>query len=207
MEQSSLSPKEKILQTAVELFARKGFDGTSVDEIARLAQVNKAMIYYYFSSKDEIISFIIRKSIHDFNTIIDKMDLESCHSLLEMIRTFVSAGVHYIDENTQLIKIFQRESMNSQSRWELSIIHTIGTIFERVEQIVRERYQSICDIGMVEQIIVINLIIGYLNIRDKLSSEESRDREIKDIIKERYIERVSQMIYSMISQEQGGNHV
>ncbi len=207
MEQSSLSPKEKILQTAVELFARKGFDGTSVDEIARLAQVNKAMIYYYFSSKDELLSFIIRKSIHDFNTIIDKMDLESCHSLLEMIRTFVSAGVHYIDENTQLIKIFQRESMNSQSRWELSIIHTIGTIFERVEQIVRERYQSICDIGMVEQIIVINLIIGYLNIRDKLSSEESRDREIKDIIKERYIERVSQMIYSMISQEQGGNHV
>ncbi|URA09811.1 TetR/AcrR family transcriptional regulator [Thermospira aquatica] len=206
MGKAPLAPKEKILQTAVELFAKKGFDGTSVDEIAHLAQVNKAMIYYYFSSKDELLSFIIRKSIHDFNSIIDRMDLKSCHTLLEMIRRFVSAGIQYIDENTQLIKIFQRESMNSQSRWELSIIHTIGTIFERVEQIIRQRYQNICDIGMVEQIIVINLIIGYLNIRDKLSSEESHDQEIKEIVKERYIEKVSQMIYSMISQGEGKNH-
>lgn len=47
--------KNKILKVAEELFSRNGFDGTSVDSIAKEANVNKALIYYYFDNKDDII--------------------------------------------------------------------------------------------------------------------------------------------------------
>ena len=47
--------KRRILQVAETLFAQYGFDGTSVDRIARQARVNKALIYYYFEDKRDII--------------------------------------------------------------------------------------------------------------------------------------------------------
>ena len=49
------SSKNRILKVAEELFSRNGFDGTSVDSIANEANVNKALIYYYFDNKDDII--------------------------------------------------------------------------------------------------------------------------------------------------------
>jgi len=44
--------RQRILQTAVRLFARKGYDGASVDEIVAQANINKRMVYHYFRNKD-----------------------------------------------------------------------------------------------------------------------------------------------------------
>jgi TetR/AcrR family transcriptional regulator len=46
--------KEKILETAIEVFSRKGFHGARMDEIATQSGINKAMIYYYFSTKENL---------------------------------------------------------------------------------------------------------------------------------------------------------
>lgn len=51
--------KDKIIQAAEQLFSEKGFDGTSVNEIAEKAGVNKPLIYYYFKSKDGLLNFLI----------------------------------------------------------------------------------------------------------------------------------------------------
>ena len=45
------STKEAVFDSAATLFAKSGFDGVSVDDIAREAAVNKAMIYYHFADK------------------------------------------------------------------------------------------------------------------------------------------------------------
>ncbi len=51
----SVKTKQKILQVAERLFSKQGFQGTSVAELAQEAGVNKALIYYYFKNKDDII--------------------------------------------------------------------------------------------------------------------------------------------------------
>jgi AcrR family transcriptional regulator len=51
----------KILAAAEEVFAEKGFDGARVDEIARRAGVNKALLYYYFESKELILRALTEK--------------------------------------------------------------------------------------------------------------------------------------------------
>jgi len=48
-----------ILTVAEQLFAEKGFDGTSVRDIAQLANVNLAMISYYFGSKEKLLEALI----------------------------------------------------------------------------------------------------------------------------------------------------
>jgi len=70
-----MDAKEKIINAAIKLFAEKGFDATSVDEIANLAGVNNAMIYYYFSSKYGLLSSLIRNSVSGFSDIIEKIDI------------------------------------------------------------------------------------------------------------------------------------
>jgi AcrR family transcriptional regulator len=200
-----LKPKNRILESAIKLFAEKGFDATSVDEIAKNAEINKAMIYYYFSSKEELLSSIIRKSINEFTSIIEEINLSNFKDLEEIIYFFVNEGINYIDKNDMLIRIYQRESLNLSSRWGTNIIDTVGLVFEKVETMIKKmRRESInFDITLVEQILVTNLIIGYLSLKDKLGGKI--DEEAGEIIKKRYIDRVSRIIYLLITDEGGKN--
>ena len=52
---ASMDKKEQILEAAEELFAQKGFDGTSVRELGKKAGINIAMISYYFGSKEKLM--------------------------------------------------------------------------------------------------------------------------------------------------------
>ena len=52
----------KIMEAAEELFAEKGFSGTSVRDIADAADVNVAMISYYFGSKEKMVNKLQRFS-------------------------------------------------------------------------------------------------------------------------------------------------
>jgi AcrR family transcriptional regulator len=51
--------REKILKLAGKLFWQKGYLGTSMDDIASSANLNKATLYYYFKDKDQILSEIV----------------------------------------------------------------------------------------------------------------------------------------------------
>ncbi len=198
-----IKPKDRILESAIKLFSEKGFDATSVDEIAKNADINKAMIYYYFSSKEELLSSIIRKSINEFTSIIENISLENFKSLEEIIHYFVEAGISYIDKNDMLIRIYQRESLNISSKWGTNIIDTVGFVFEKVESMIKKIYkESISfDITLVEQILVTNLIIGYLSLKDKIGIE--KDREAEEIIKKRYIDRVARIVFLLITDKGG----
>jgi len=63
--------ERKILAAAVEVFAQKGFDGARTDEIALRAGVNKAMIYYYFKSKENLYSIIVETVFKEISQILD----------------------------------------------------------------------------------------------------------------------------------------
>jgi AcrR family transcriptional regulator len=67
---TSLSPgatstRERILDVALDLFTEKGFDGTSLREIAERLGVTKAALYYHFASKDEIL-LALHMRLHAF---------------------------------------------------------------------------------------------------------------------------------------------
>jgi len=57
----SLKQREKLLSIAGNLFWEKGYLGTSIDDIAKGAKVNKALIYYYFKNKAYILFEIATK--------------------------------------------------------------------------------------------------------------------------------------------------
>jgi AcrR family transcriptional regulator len=88
----SLSTKQlQLLDTAESLFSQKGFDGTSVRDIAEAAGINTAMISYYFGSKEKLMEEIFeRKSLNIKEKVAnllkdDNLDpLEKMYSLVDM---------------------------------------------------------------------------------------------------------------------------
>ncbi len=56
-------PRERILNAAAEVFAERGFGGAGVDEIARRAGVNKAMLYYHVGDKAALFGEVVSSSV------------------------------------------------------------------------------------------------------------------------------------------------
>ena len=71
IEKTNPAPKEKsstvdkILESAIKLFAEKGFNGTTTKEIAVMAEVNESLIFRHFSTKRELYGAIIEKKIEE----------------------------------------------------------------------------------------------------------------------------------------------
>lgn len=57
--------RAQLVQAALELFAEKGFENTSVSAIARRAELSQGLMYNYFASKDELLLAIFEKGWND----------------------------------------------------------------------------------------------------------------------------------------------
>jgi len=101
----SLSIKQvQLLDSAEMLFSRKGFDGTSVRDIAEAAGINTAMISYYFGSKEKLMEEIFeRKSLN----IREKVDSLLKDDSLDPFQKMYSLVDEYIEGILQR-KVFHR---------------------------------------------------------------------------------------------------
>lgn len=78
---------ERLLQAALTVFAEKGFAGARVDEIARRARANKAMIYYHFGNKREIYQAALLAALSPIEKAMSEIarrELEPRERLLAM---------------------------------------------------------------------------------------------------------------------------
>lgn len=57
--------KEHILRSAMELFFEKGYYSTSIEEVAKQAQISKGLLYHYFSGKEDLLAAMVEVRISD----------------------------------------------------------------------------------------------------------------------------------------------
>jgi AcrR family transcriptional regulator len=69
MDERRTGTREQIRTLALELFAERGYDGTSLREIAERLGITKAAVYYHFKTKEEILASLI----DDFFTEVDEL--------------------------------------------------------------------------------------------------------------------------------------
>ena len=63
--------KRKIFETSMKLFAQKGYDATSIEDITATVGVAKGTLYYHFTSKEEIFNFLVEEGIKLLQNSID----------------------------------------------------------------------------------------------------------------------------------------
>jgi TetR/AcrR family transcriptional regulator len=98
MEASKPSTEELILNAAQAVFLEKGIAGARMQEIADRAGINKALLHYYFRSKEKLASLVINKTV---GLLVPRMlaILEADLDLFEKIRQFASEYVTFISQH------------------------------------------------------------------------------------------------------------
>jgi AcrR family transcriptional regulator len=100
-----------IINTAEKLFAEKGFDGTSVRDIAQEAGINIAMISYYFGSKEKLMEALFENRTTATRLKIEALiqDAEMPH--IEKVNTLIDGYVDKFMQRQAFHKIMIREQL------------------------------------------------------------------------------------------------
>ena len=96
--------KRKIFETSMKLFAKKGYEATSVEDITATVGVAKGTLYYHFSSKEEIFNFLVIEGIKLLQNSVD-IKTEKWNNSLDKIKAIVLIEVKIIYKYEDLIKI------------------------------------------------------------------------------------------------------
>lgn len=129
--------KKLIIEAAAKSFSLYGYKATTMDQVAKLANVGKGTIYTFFKTKEELFDEIINSLIADIRFEVESAMDESA-SILENVNR-VLGRIHEFRESHQLtIKLIQEErDMGTQTvveamqRVEQSIIQYIKVIIQK----------------------------------------------------------------------------
>ncbi len=103
-----MAPKQRILDAAISLFVQKGYAGVGVREIASAADVNLAMISYYFEGKVGILKAIVEEFFDRYSELFRDVDDEKL-SPEECVRNLIRDIVNFVRENTELALVTYNE--------------------------------------------------------------------------------------------------
>jgi AcrR family transcriptional regulator len=117
--------REHILTVAEELFGEKGFDGTSVRDIANGAGVNLAMISYYFGSKEKLLESLIEFRSGSASGKLEDLNKDESLSSWDKIDGVVDYYVDKILNNLRFHNIMYQQASNTRSEEIRNLIMTI----------------------------------------------------------------------------------
>lgn len=101
--------KERILEAAANIFAKKGFDGARVDEIATAAKINKQLLYHYFGNKDDLFTAVLEKAYVSIRTQEAALDLDSPAADAAILKLVEFTWRYYL-ANPDFIRLLNSEN-------------------------------------------------------------------------------------------------
>ncbi len=127
--------KAEILKEATKIFAEKGYEVASLDEVANNLGVTKASFYYYFRSKNDILREIIGEAVREMKTAVDigETKLTSVQKLHELIRILVKNNTYsqerakIITEQTDNLPMRNRETIKRRKK-------EVDTVLQKILQ-------------------------------------------------------------------------
>lgn len=155
--------KAHIVNVAIELFSKNGFEGTSMRDLASAAGVNIAMINYYFGTKEKLFETIVESRSNQMRIVLETVVQDEKMTSINKVERMVELQVEKVLERRHFHKVLQTEVMLNK-RPELNA--AIGTIFKRngllYRAIIEEGYKS-GEFKKVDPSLVVSTIVGTIN--------------------------------------------
>ena len=104
-----MDKREKIILSATELFSSHGFEGTSVRQIAKDADVNVAMISYYFGSKEKLFESVVEYRAAFLKGVFEDLVNNKSLSPIEKIDVIVDYTIERKFSNSKFHHLLHRE--------------------------------------------------------------------------------------------------
>ena len=100
--------RQQLLDVGRHLFAERGLDGTSIEEIAAQAGVSKPVVYEHFGGKEGLYAVVVDREMERFLTMANRL-LEGEDTRAKFEAAAIGL-LRYIDENTDGFRILVRVS-------------------------------------------------------------------------------------------------
>lgn len=176
--------RNEIAEAAVRVFNRLGFQKASISAVAAELNIDRASLYYYISSKEELFDEIVRKVI-ERNAAVARRICDSNMTPRRKLRELIIALMSSYGEHYPLIYIYIRENLSQvsdkRSEWSRYMRKLNSDITEAVVSIVEEGYanQSFRNIGSAR--VVAYGVLGLIGWTNRWFRPESSDVSAEEI--------------------------
>jgi TetR/AcrR family transcriptional regulator, cholesterol catabolism regulator len=171
--------RASIITSAAQVFGRKGFHGATLDEIAAQLDVTKASLYYYFSTKEELLYEVHLLSMQG---VIKGLELvrasfaSPVEQLQEAIRSHIHVlaadyeGAFLLQQEYELPEAFRAEIVKLRDRYEHMLL-------EIIQAGVRQRLFRVKDARVVARMILgaVNWFVRWYRSGGRLTADEIAD--------------------------------
>ena len=170
--------RAKIIKESRTLFSVKGYDATTVDDIAQVSGVNKALIYYYFKNKSGLYSEVMSGL---FDAIYSEVTVakEECSSIVDELQTFIQTYANYAYKNPYFPALLLRELSDSGAHLPEMMFASMRKLFVLLSDILKrgeEQKVFVKSIPIVIHFMItgtLNLMITTMPLRKELVSLDS----------------------------------
>lgn len=105
--------RETLIERATEVFVSRGYDGTSMDTVARELGITKSAIYHHVKSKEELLHLAINRGIGALDSAVEAESQRTGLNALERLRAAVHASVVILIEYHHSVTLLLRVRGNS----------------------------------------------------------------------------------------------
>ena len=141
-ETPKINKRQQLLETAERLFAREGYDAVTIRDVAKAADMNIAMITYYFGSKEKLFEEIIRTRKPDITeklTALKDMDISPWEKITQTIDIYIDKLFSRRDFN----QVVMREMALKQRPFHVSLVlDMVENNFKIIGDFIREGEQK-----------------------------------------------------------------
>jgi hypothetical protein len=124
--------KKKILEAAEKIFSAKGYDGTSIQDISKTAGVNKALIYYHFKNKQDIIDSLFALAIDEMFEMqggTQKRTERGLHSAHAEER--VGEIIAFLEKKKKILAVMLMEALKNDKTGHLSLFQCANMLISK----------------------------------------------------------------------------
>lgn len=130
--------REQLIAVARQLFAERGFDGASIEEISARAKVSKPVVYEHFGGKEGLYAVVVDREV---TTLLDRITnaLTAGHPR-ELLEQAALALLDYIEQETNGFRVLVRESPVMSASGNFSSV--LNDVAHQVEHILGAEFKS-----------------------------------------------------------------
>ena len=134
---SGVARREQLVEVGRSLFALKGFDATSVEEIAARAKVSKPVVYEHFGGKEGLYAVVVDREVQSLVASLHR-SLESSDRPRMVLENATLALLDYIESNSDGFRVLVRDAPTDRALGSFSSV--MGDVASRVEHLLAAQF-------------------------------------------------------------------
>nr|WP_178124970.1 TetR/AcrR family transcriptional regulator [Pseudomonas sp. Fl4BN1] len=125
------SARGKLLQTAAHLFRNKGYERTTVRDLAGAVGIQSGSIFHHFKSKDDILRAVMQETIH-YNTALMRAELAEAGSVRERVLALIRCELQSImggSGEAMAVLVYEWRSLSAEGQ---AAVLALRDIYEQI---------------------------------------------------------------------------